>query len=585
MTDPAAPLLFAVIPTVLVGGPLAVLALLFPGLFGGWSRWLALLSTLTTIASIYALQWWFSARLIGSWWGTPSALSTLLSLVSLLGLFWAGLRHLRAVRRGEASLLASRWERLALGLMSLVGLLLVLASVRFQQSLFSPMWLPVLACIVAVWLGSVYVGWTWWRGPRLVPALSTESVVLAALSVTLIGLTPLLAPPTRSLESAQVVEPTLRWSFRLPRPGAFASSPVVVGQRVLIAAAIDELLRPYGELFCLDRDSGKVVWSFSDQKQMKPIFSTPTVVDEFIYIGEGFHLDFACKIYCLSLHDGSKRWEYQTASHTEASPTVVEDRVFVGAGDDGVIALRANDGRRQWKFSGYHVDATPAYDADRLFVGAGIGDVHRTTALLCLEAGTGQPLWRVATAHSIWGKPLIRERYVYFGTGNGRLNEAADRPEGEIHCLEARSGASRWQQRLPDAILGSLALDAEQLYAGCRDGRLYALRRSDGQILWSRQLGSSLIASPVSEREPPAASLGNRVYAASLDGLLAAVDAATGRVLWHLNLQERTRVPIELVATPALELRAEGRRLYVALTTLSSGRAAELLCFEEPFAP
>ncbi|MFO0842974.1 MAG: hypothetical protein U0797_11355 [Gemmataceae bacterium] len=43
----------------------------------------------------------------------------------------------------------------------------------------------------------------------------------------------------------------------------------------------------------------------------------------------------------------------------------------------------------------------------------------------------------------------------------------------------------------------------------------------------------------------------------------------------------RTRVPIELVATPALDVRGASRRLYVGLTLISAGRAGELLCFEE----
>src|SRR5262245_16811952 len=66
--------IFAVIPSVLVGGPLAVLAMLFPTVFGGWKRWLALISVACTVSSLYFVQWLFSTGLDGSWWGSPQAL-------------------------------------------------------------------------------------------------------------------------------------------------------------------------------------------------------------------------------------------------------------------------------------------------------------------------------------------------------------------------------------------------------------------------------------------------------------------------------------------------------------------------------
>src|SRR5262249_23280383 len=58
--------LFAVIPTVFVGGPLAVLAMLFPTVFGGWKRWLALISVACTVSTLYFVQWFFSDALTGS---------------------------------------------------------------------------------------------------------------------------------------------------------------------------------------------------------------------------------------------------------------------------------------------------------------------------------------------------------------------------------------------------------------------------------------------------------------------------------------------------------------------------------------
>jgi outer membrane protein assembly factor BamB len=63
--------------------------------------------------------------------------------------------------------------------------------------------------------------------------------------------------------------------------------------------------------------------------------------------------------------------------------------------------------------------------------------------------------------------------------------------------------------------------------------------------------------------------------------MLVCLDTEAGRVVWSKDLVERSRVPIELIATPALDVRGASRRLYVGITLVSAARAGELLCFEE----
>jgi outer membrane protein assembly factor BamB len=575
----------AVIPTVLVGGPLAMLAMLFPAAFGGWKRWLALLSAAGTNCTLLSLQWWFADSLVGSWWGTPQALWAGLGAVSVAGVAWAWSRHARSVRLGEAPLLAGRAEFLVLLLASAVGAATLAVCRHLQQPLLSPAWLPVVVLILAVWAGAVYVGWTWLRGARLVPALATEAVVLTGLALATAVFTPALPSGARAggleagPESAAAAD--LVWSFRLPQKGAISSSPVVAGDRVLIAAAIDSVFRPYGALYCLDRATGAVAWSFDGGKKMKQVFSTPTVAGDKIYIGEGFHQDYDCKVYCLDLRDGRKLWEHQTASHTESTAAVADGRVYVGAGDDGLVCLAADTGAKVWGFPGFHIDAGPAAHSGRVYAGCGVGDVHKTTAIFCLDAATGQPVWRAHTPLPVWGQPAVSNGFVYVGTGNGRLNEPADEPAGEVYCLRQRDGEAAWKKKLPDGVLGRLAVDRDRLYFGCRDGWFYAARRSDGETAWRRDLGSPVVAGPALESCPCCESAGGRVYAASLAGTLACLEAATGRVVWSKDLAERTKVPVELIATPALDVRGGARRLYVGVTLVSAARAGELLCFEE----
>ena len=135
-----------------------------------------------------------------------------------------------------------------------------------------------------------------------------------------------------------------------------ASTPLVVGDRVYASALLLRGAEQYGTLFCLDRATGNELWRFSDDGAMKPVFSSPCVADGLVYIGEGFHEDSHCKLYCLDANNGVKRWGFVTGSHTESTPCVVAGRLYFGAGEDGVYCLNAATGTEDWHSPGRHVD-------------------------------------------------------------------------------------------------------------------------------------------------------------------------------------------------------------------------------------
>lgn len=576
----------AVIPTVLVGGPLALLALLFPTVFGGWQRWLALLSTAGTNLTLVSLQWWFAESLVGSWWGTPIALWTAMTVASVLGLGWAWRRHVRSVQLGVAPLIATRVELLILLVTSGLGGVTIAACRYLEQALLSPIWLPVVAFIAAMWAGTVYVAWTWLRGARLTPSLATEAAVLTGLVLTSVVLTPALA--TRAAAGglvtgeaeARATKAERVWTFTLPEKGAIASSPRVEGDRVYVAAAHDNVFRPYGALYCLDRGTGKPVWAFHDGKKMKQVFSSPVVVGDKVYIGEGFHQDFDCKVYCLDAGTGKKVWEHQTTSHAEATPAVVGGKVYIGAGDDGIFCLSADKGEPVWNFPGFHIDASAAVEGDRLYVGCGVGDVYKTTMAFCLDVRTGKPVWRVPTKYPVWSRPVVSNGFVYVASGNGRLNESATKPGGEVLCLRAGDGSEVWKQPFADGVLARMTADRERLYVGCRDGSVSARRKRDGELVWRRDLGSPVVAGSALEVCSCCEAEGGRLYVGSSEGLLMCLEPATGRVVWSKDLVEQTKVSVELLATPAVEARG-ARRVYVGLTLVSAARVGELHCYEE----
>src|SRR5260370_37072708 len=112
------------------------------------------------------------------------------------------------------------------------------------------------------------------------------------------------------------------WKFDPKDQGNFSSSPLVVGDRIYQAAFHKANFSAFGALYCVDRKTGNVIWRFDDDGEMKAVFSSPCVADGRLYIGEGFHQDSECKLYCIEEATGKKVGDFPTASHTESSHRV-----------------------------------------------------------------------------------------------------------------------------------------------------------------------------------------------------------------------------------------------------------------------
>ena len=65
-----------------------------------------------------------------------------------------------------------------------------------------------------------------------------------------------------------------------------------------------------------------------------------------------------------------------------------------------------------------------------------------------------------------------------------------------IEARDAATGATKWQTPLPGGAAAPLYWDTGWLLASTTSGDLAAFRASDGTLVWRRQLGAPLVASP-----------------------------------------------------------------------------------------
>lgn len=568
----------AVIPSVFVLGPLALLATIFPAVFGGLlRRWTALLTIASTVSTLYVLHALVRGWIKDYWWSSLWFLWLVMALVSLAGTWWAWRRYRTAIQTGMpvSELLPRRGEVIVLGLFSLAGLGIVGWCLRDGTLLEAP-WKELLVVWLVGWAGTAYVLYLHFSrngAPTVQPFLPAEVIMLLVLGLGCAG----IGATSVSKNSAEgKVE--VAWKFEPIDRGFIVSSPLVVGDRVYVAGAHSKGFGSFGALYCLDRATGQRLWVFDNDGDMKQVFSTPCVADGRLYIGEGFHQDRDCKLFCLDAATGKKLWECETASHTESSPCVADGRVYVGAGDDGVHCLDAPTGKKLWHFPGLHVDASPVVVNGRLYAGSGVGDVYNTTEVFCLDAKNGRPLWRVPIDLPAFSAPVVVGDRVFFGIGNGNFLQSADKPRGALLCLRARDGRRLWQYDVADGVHSRPAVDDKHVYFGARDQHLYCVDQAEGRLRWKQDLGSPLLASP--------ALLGGSLYVATSGGRLDCLSASDGQTLWSFDVAAYTQEKAQLLSSPLVTGepgKGQPRLIYLGggIGPAFTAGAPTLFCLEE----
>jgi outer membrane protein assembly factor BamB len=590
--------LLAVIPTFVVVGPLAVLAALFPAVFGGLilvlRRWMVLLSVASLNSTLWLVHAWLQKYLQESWWGTSTALWSIVTLVSLVGAVWSWRRHRAAPADERADALRPRRsEGIVLALFSLVGLALA-GYGAFRHMLLDSPWLQFLAFGAVGWVGALYLLYLRLAsGPSSGPsrAPTPEGLMLATLVLVCAGFGAAAARDTG--DAFQVVTipsgpgstanvnrvrtaPSLVWKF-VAGDGTIVAAPSPTPQGVYVAAAHDAAATSrFGTVYCLN-SRGKKEWQFpngGDDEMKQVSLSSPCLAGDWLYVGEGFHEDSDCKLYCLNAKTGKKRWAFETStqdekkqSHIESSPCVVSGKVYFGAGDNGVYCLDAETGVQIWNFPGVHVDTSPAVVDGRLYAGTGYGDKYE---VFCLNADTGKPFWRVVVDLPVWGSPTVDGGQVLVGLGNGNFVASDDNPRGALLCLDAETGDKVWRfDEVQDAVLTKPAVSADGVVFGSRDGNCYCVDRQ-GKWRWQYALGSPVVAAP--------AVSDGVVYVAASGGRVCCLRGDTGAVQWTFEVAKESGKKPELFSSPRV---LDGRIYFGAGLDNLINKAAVLYCLED----
>ena len=393
--------------------------------------------------------------------------------------------------------------------------------------------------------------------------------------------------------------PVLLWSFDpAERKGRvmFHSTPTVVDGLVYIGALHEIQTFAQGYLYCISGKDmpapvpalnppepkpgsamapGTLVWKFTAANlpggSAKPIFCAPTVHAGTIYFGEGYHEDTKCRLFALASGNAHPLWMLRTNSHTESPPTIFTNRIYFGAGDDGVFCYDMNQltmpddaeskappsPKLLWHAKNLHIDSAPCVADGRVFVGTVIGDVHSSLAVLALDANTGEQLWKLDSPLPVPGSPSHSSGRVYFGLGNGKIGIDPDEPKGAVWCIDAANGKRLWEFKTGHGVFGCPVIANGRCTFTCRDGTVYCLDEVTGELKWKTKIGPSLrggsiVGAPVVTDDD--------VVVVTVSGIVKCLSAKDGSERWSFEHKDLMTPDNDVYASPTLS----AGRLYIA---------------------
>jgi eukaryotic-like serine/threonine-protein kinase len=219
----------------------------------------------------------------------------------------------------------------------------------------------------------------------------------------------------------------LVWQFPIAQ-GADEATPLPIGGR-LFASGYD------GNAYALDPDTGQVLWKHNfavDAPPDQPGFrGTQARFDNRVIARpNGSSSDGELFIQCifdqsrviaLDCTTGQRRWTFQAHGWVEASPTIVNDRVFIVSQDQYLYCLDRNTGKQLWKFRApTWLAARPAVHDGIVFLPAHSGRLFQ------ISEQTGKQIQifqtpNMADRSLIGSFPIITNHILYFAMGCGQL--------------------------------------------------------------------------------------------------------------------------------------------------------------------
>jgi outer membrane protein assembly factor BamB len=226
----------------------------------------------------------------------------------------------------------------------------------------------------------------------------------------------------------------------------------------------------------------------------------------------------------------STLWSWTATSGYPKNPIIAEGVVYVNSYDD-LYAIDETTGSLLWTVDVNGVtsssnigDRGATFSDGKLYV----GDLEGY--MWCINATSGQELWHWPISippGDIQNSPAVANGKVYFGTADGASGN------NYLVALNATDGDQIWQYSAPDnSILSSPAVDGTWIFFGCEDEKIYALNDTGNfaTLKWSLTTQARIRSTPCVYGELLIFGTG------STDHSIFAVNKTNGDMIWSFEL-------------------------------------------------
>jgi outer membrane protein assembly factor BamB/tRNA A-37 threonylcarbamoyl transferase component Bud32 len=242
------------------------------------------------------------------------------------------------------------------------------------------------------------------------------------------------------------------------------------------------------------------LWRFRCEDEVR---STPAVHNGVVFVGA-----YDNNLYAVRADNGEFLWKYPTEGGIASSPCVHGGRIFFGSADRLLYAINEDSGRIAWTCPTQgSIWSSPRVAFDHVFFGSDDQNLYAANVY------SGRVVWKFSADGKVRSSPAIGEDTIYVGC------EA-----GMVYAVDT-SGQARWRFRARRGVTSSPALTKEMVHVGCQDSQIYAMDIRSGWKAWQYRTGGPVVSSP--------AVSGNLVFIGSADGYLYALDGESGRLVWR----------------------------------------------------
>lgn len=224
------------------------------------------------------------------------------------------------------------------------------------------------------------------------------------------------------------------------------------------------------------------------------------------------------------------------ATDFDFSPVVDAGYAYATSSVGEVVKLDIANGKQEWRISvGEKLTGGVGVGGSLVMVGTSRGSVYAYDI-------SGKLLWKSKLSSEVLSAPRYFDGTVIVRTGDSR-----------IYGVNAADGSRKWvyERSNPALTLRSsagLVVDGGAVYAGFGGGKMVAVRADNGKLLWEASVAQPKGVTEI-ERIADITSLpvldGPLVYAVAYQGRIAAIDRISGRVIWNRDISSLTGMSVE----------------------------------------